>query len=96
MLIFTNLQKNARNLYGKQLIFCQAITLQNPQLLRYPTCFNGAFYLKLAQNLLTVPADCVHTDRKLTGNLLAHQPLIYQPENLFLSVRQDLCILLTT
>ena len=70
-------------------------TLQNTQLLRYPTCFNGAFHLKLAQNLLTVPADRVHTDRKLAGNLLAHQTLIYQPENLFLSVRQDLCILLT-
>lgn len=57
------------------MIFCQAITLQNAQLLRYPTCFNGAFHLKLAQNLLTVPADRVHTDRKLAGNLLAHQAL---------------------
>lgn len=70
-------------------------TLQNPQFLCDPTCLNRTFYLKLAQNLLTVPADRVHTDRKLAGNLLAHQTLIYQPENLFLSVRQDLCILLT-
>ena len=44
---------------------------------------------KFLQNLLPVPADCVHTDGKLFGNGLAHHSLINQPEHLLLPLGQD-------